>query len=460
MNGEYPETNSYEIPEIYLDNNKDPNNIPLGNEMSEIEKEKKLNETEKSNIQNDPIKNQIKQELPIFFAICKQCKHNFAIKFINKDFRNAECKCKYIRKIDHDHFITDYCSKEQLYIRCERHNKKYVKYCIVCKLDLCEECLKEKASAHNKDGKIKAHETHSFITFSEEINELKDKLEKIKKMKEDEINKKSIKNEENTLQENNEICYYIEKLINKLIESFNKYPSYYLYKSILSAIICLKKYLNEELIESLGDNPKQDDLIKINSLKELKEKIDSSKSIYKIIIDGSKEKEGMESLELFKNKNFDNLKRLQMNNIKNLKDISALLNSSNSCSFPKLEKMIFGSANINNDCINVIKKMKLPMIKFISLYDNKITSPEIFGAIKNFNSLEKFYIGNNKLVIDEKAIKNIKFPDNLIELGMNFCFKKDTNYFIFKHLNLKNIKLLYVGGNGITSLKMFEGLHN
>ena len=47
MNDEYPETNSYEIPEIYLDNNKDPNNIPLGNEMSEIEKEKKLNETEK-----------------------------------------------------------------------------------------------------------------------------------------------------------------------------------------------------------------------------------------------------------------------------------------------------------------------------------------------------------------------------------------------------------------------------
>ena len=43
---------------------------------------------------------------------------------------------------------------------------------------------------------------------------------------------------------------------------------------------------------------------------------------------------------------------------------------------------------------------------------------------------------------------------------MNFCFKKDTNNFIFEHLALENLKILYVGGNGITSLEKFKNFNN
>ena len=145
---------------------------------------------------------------------------------------------------------------------------------------------------------------------------------------------------------------------------------------------------------------------------------------------------------------------MQINTIKKLCDIEALA----SCFFPELKELVIGTTELDDKCIDVIKKLNLPKIKFISFFNNKITSPEIFGAIEHFDTLEKFYIGLNQIDINKLPDKNTKynFPKNLVELGISKMFNKNTNSFITEHLNLENIKLLYVSGNEIVSLQPFD----
>ena len=102
--------------------------------------------------------------------------------------------------------------------------------------------------------------------------------------------------------------------------------------------------------------------------------------------------------------------------------------------------------------------MNLPKIKFISFFDNKITSPEIFGAIEKFETLEKFFIGQNLFDLSKLQNKNIKynFPTNLAILGLTNNFTKETNKFIINNLNIENIKYLYLSGDGFITLKDFE----
>ena len=70
----------------------------------------------------------------------------------------------------------------------------------------------------------------------------------------------------------------------------------------------------------------------------MKENINSPEEIYKIEISEKKENEALEDLDIFKDKDFDELKVLQIGYSKNLKNISAL----KTFSFPKLEKLIIG----------------------------------------------------------------------------------------------------------------------
>ena len=108
----------------------------------------------------------------------------------------------------------------------------------------------------------------------------------------------------------------------------------------------------------------------------------------------------------------------------------------------------------------MLKKIELPIIKFISFYNNKITSPEIFDVINKFKSLEKFYIGHNPIDIKKLPSQNYIYnlPPNLIELGITYNFTKETNSFIYNNLNLENIQIIFVSGDGITSLERFKNI--
>ena len=130
------------------------------------------------------------------------------------------------------------------------------------------------------------------------------------------------------------------KIILNNLDNYEKSPSYYAYKSKKKYI----KYFNSLILNKLN-KPKEEDLIpqkkliKVNSIKRLKEIINESKTIYKIEIDSQKTQEENIHLNFLKYKDFDTLKTpivfneliiLQMNNLSNLKDISAL----SACSFP------------------------------------------------------------------------------------------------------------------------------
>ena len=114
-----------------------------------------------------------------------------------------------------------------------------------------------------------------------------------------------------------------------------------------------------------------------------------------------------------------------------LKDIKAL----STCTFPKLIKLIIEGSDLGNDCIDVIKHLILPEVKYISLFDNKISSPKIFEALQHFYNLEIFFIGHNQIKVikvNDLENKNCKyiFPPNLRELGMSYKVNK---------LNISNI---------------------
>jgi hypothetical protein len=377
---------------------------------------------------------------PIYNS-CSKCKNHYKIKIIDSKHVILECGCECIEKCKLDKFIKNYCSNKSSYICCKKHGKKYINYCKECKMDICEECKQEKAIFINDNGKRNKHETHPLIN----LLDIKQDLKEI----------------ENLFDTYTDIDEGIKNLTVILLEHYEENPSYNAYKSIKK----IKEFLeqiykkneeneNDEENEESEENEENEEKIKINSIEGLNENIKSSEKIYKIEIDGEETEDIMEDLNILKNKKFDELKILQMSNIKKLKDIQALCN----CSLKKLKRLVLESEELTDNCIGIIKNLELPSIKYFSLYNNKITSPEIFVAIKKFETLEKFFIGENPF--DKNKIKNnnIKyvFPPKLKELGLNNLFSNDTNYFITNNLIIKQLKILYISADGFNSLENFK----
>ena len=416
---------------------KNMDNIFGENEENNLHQTISSNSFNISNINFSSISQDLRFLLPIYFT-CSNCNKNFSLKFNNFECMTIECGCKLINNCTLQDFINKYSSAElNKNFGCNKHeNKKYIMYCKDCKYDLCEECLKEIAEYNNDTGKQTTHETHNLI----DLLNMKTKIEKVEKQLES--FGRNFSNDK----------YSIKLLLLNLFKHYDESPNYYAYLTIIKANTFL-----DNLVPIQDEELESEEFIKINYIQELRQKINDSKKIYKIEIDGKKKEnisEILDNLDIFENKEFNELKKLQMNNIKKLKDIKGLSN----CSFPNLKKLIIGCTDIINDCINEIRKLELPKIKFISFFGDKITSPEIFSSIEKFKTLEKFYIGANPIDINELPNKNIiyNFPPSLIELGISNIFTKETNHFITDNLNLENIKLLYVSGNGITSLKQFE----
>ena len=132
-----------------------------------------------------------------------------------------------------------------------------------------------------------------------------------------------------------------------------------------------------------------------------------------------------------------------------IKGISPLLNSSIS----KLVKLNLEDNEIENECIDVLKKIKLDKLTKLNLYKNKITSIKIFEVLDNLPSLVTFYIGKNPLSEDEmrKNKKKFPFPNNLLKLGITALFNNESIYFL-KYLDIENLEILYLSNNNLISL--------
>ena len=302
---------------------------------------------------------------PIYTS-CLACNQYYSFEIIGSDKINLECRCKFITCCKLSEFIKEHCSKIPNNFGCKNHeNIKNIYYCKDCKIDLCKECLKAKAKDVS-DGKRKMHDTHTLV----DLLDIKQEMEEIKKFVE-------MENDDNEI---HHIGSNVKKLILNLINHYDENPTYNAYKSIKKA----KKFLNQpkDKIIMCGEYA---EFKKINSINELEENLKSPEQIskiYKIEIDGTGEKP-LEDLNNFQNKEFNALKNIKLINFTNLIDIQAL----SSCQLHKLEILLIGNANLSDNIIKTIINLKLPEIKFISFYKNKITFPEIFNAIKNFKKI-------------------------------------------------------------------------
>ena len=387
-----------------------------------------------------PINSNIFFLLPLYY-ICSECQRQYSFKKVDNKNIRIECGCKIVKNCNSDEFIHKYCSLSNLNnLGCKKHSKKdkiqkYTHYCKDCKKNLCAICLESKSQYINNKGIVKEHETHELINLLSILPEIEEKKKLF-----------------NIINNNDTHEVYIKNLINNLLDHYEQSPNYYAYKAIKSCKEFLKSTSNSDNNKEQELNP--ENLIKISSIKELKEKIHSSRLIGKIEIESQDTDDILEDLKIFENKVFNELTVLHLENIKTLTDIKALY----TCFFPKLKKLIIEKGNLGNDCIHVIKKLNLPEIKHLSFFDNNITSPEIFETIKNFPNLELFYIGCNPIEVNDLKDENFKyiFPESLKELGISDIFTNETNPFIFNHLNLENIQSLYLNGDGFTTLKMFE----
>ena len=185
--------------------------------------------------------------IPIFFSdkyfVCSICKDYYMIKFHNYKYMDLECKCRLLRNFTLDDLEVSYFSEYKA-IFCEKNkdqnenNKKFVQYCKDCKIDLCEDCLKEKEKYKNDTGKITVHEVHDLINLSINENEF-DEYETNNNDPDD------IKN--------------LKGIIFKLLKKYEEYPSYKGYKSLMNA----KKILENPV------NPESKQLLQIKILKKI-----------------------------------------------------------------------------------------------------------------------------------------------------------------------------------------------
>ena len=454
------ELNSSNNDLISFDSDEERRNDELYNYY--IIRQPNLNEMEKdmeelisnSNNLNALIENSPKFTLPEtfiyvspFYTQCESCEKFYKIKFYDFNNLSIKCNCKIIKAISPDIILSKYCSINKI--------KKYGIYCIECRKDLNFENWTDKNLKQNIE--VTTHATHHLINLLLDPIKLTSKynIANFYHIKKDiELIEKSLYNIDNNSSKNHKI---LKNILKNMIANYKNFPNFNLCRSIKNASAFLSNQI-KKAPEFLSKKDLDKELKIVYSFESLLKIIESAETdlIYLIEIDGNLTKENNINLKIMENKNLKNLKIFSIKNIKNLNNIAVLI----SCLFPNLSKLVLEKIELNNDFIKIIRSLKLPKIKCISLYDIKITSPDIFEAIGKFKTLEKFYIGGNTFDFSKLSskIEKYTFPPNLIELGISNIFTEETIDFVKNYLNLEDLKFLYISYNGLKSLKIFENI--
>ena len=381
--------------------------------------------TQKVNIKIDNIKK---------FFFCEKCKQFYVIDFTSYYFIAFGCDCYDITSnCTIDQFIQEYTTEDEEEVDnnsyCKYHNKKYKIYCRDCQGNFCEDCEKETKQYNNIPIIIGKHETHGVIYLQDEIKriirDLDSKLKKIKAKYSHEL-----KFKDGPI-----------KILNLIID-LKRHENYYCYNLYRSLNNALQFCSNFEI-------PVVQKMIKIQTIKELKENIYNNNPIISITIINQK----IVDLSLFRKLDSKNLEELNLNN-NEIEDISPLEN----CNFDNLEKFDIEENKLNNNNIKILKKLKMPNVKWINLFDNKFTKTEIFEIPQKCPNLEVYFVGNNKFDKEELSKDKIYvFPEKLHKFGLTGNLTQETIDFILK-LKIEKLKTLFISRNELNSLSFLQNI--
>ena len=343
---------------------------------------------------------------------CYQCH-----EFINSNLNNFIClrcqklfcdKCLILHNRKEKHNIRNYyINSDRL---CAKHNRKYLWFCEICKMNLCEQCNKFNNCNHS---------TKSFIDIipsqnekdiiAKNISRFKEHLEDIKYLKTfilEDINKRSY--------QLNKYIEFLEEISDKLFENYNCYFfDYYNFENIKY----LSKLINNE---DLYDTNKYIDYLLFGENLNFEE---NNKIIKK------KETNNNDFM-------FNNLEYYKDNLFISYQDKSIYLYEFKNFSFQEITKYeanYLGQihsvkpAKYSNDIfINFKNKKNIKMLEWNELNKSlKLAKEEIY-------SIKTYPEKNFKNYIDNKN-QNIVTLDNLGELTV---WKKKLNKYI-KCLSLK-----------------------
>ena len=152
-------------------------------------------------------------------SICKVSSNNsnnyFYCYKCNKIYCE-NCIINHKQDINNFHTLINMFQKNSI---CLLHNKRYIKYCLKCKLNLCELC--------------ENHNNH-YIKLFRDIYPLKEEIDKFNKIISELLNNKN--KEKDYIQESNKLKEFI-KIKTLLVKSFTQYISNYNYINNMNNII-------------------------------------------------------------------------------------------------------------------------------------------------------------------------------------------------------------------------------
>ena len=379
---------------------------------------KKYSEEISQNIENLEL-----DEEKIIYCTC--CESAIRIKFKSKDLFNIKCEKQWVILNSEQVFkrYVKYSRKNDNnieYMTCDRHMKNFEQYCVNCKKNLCKDCIIENnCNKHNR-----------LPLINEKITYLKEYLLKNKNHRINIYDKD----------------YYFLRFLEELINSHEKYPNDRTLKSLESA--CKLLEYNEKGKEE------NEDIKILKSGKLIKNKEDLSKQNW-----------GFQFNICLNNVNFKNLKYLSKRWLKNNCSLIKLTLAGNNLNNIKfltfanlynLKHLDLSRNKLKDKNIKHLIALKCDKLEYLYLHFNIFTDYTIFNEISKKFKLKLFYIGFNRF---DKNIDKLQYCNfsNLIDLGLNYVFNKDTFHNI-KKFYMPNLVFLYIQNNEINSLYFFKDM--
>ena len=397
----------------------------------------------------------IKFNYKIKKIICKEC-NNFPKIYLNDDRYTIKiiCNCKEYDNMGLNYFKENFIIEEEEeenvndknkikfdnYCKCEKHlDNKFSYFCDDCEGNLCPECYTENNS----------HLMHTVINFngnepSKIFSEIKKKLEDL-----DDLNSSKIQESEKEKK-----YYYFLEIIRLILEVYEKYPCYNLYRCNSNIYNSLKKG-NKDNNQIIIHDKVMKVYFKVRLLKELKKVFEKNKNgdaLKTIRIN----KKCFDCLDILSNNNFKNLIQLELSD-NNLKDLTPLLKSK----FPVLEELNLSMNKINDENANKLFKINMPNISYINLYYNDLKKYDIFKNFHVFKKLTKLFAGLNKFnkelsEIDENTIYDCS---TIEEIGLTKGVFSDESIDLISKFKFENLKYLYLSCNNLSSLSFVDKIN-